>query len=46
MFSGLRSEGLLDFDASSVTLTDEGLMRVDQILPDFYEAKYCNARYT
>ena len=46
VFSGLRGEGLLNFDASSVTLTDEGLMRVDQMLPDFYEAKYCNARYT
>ena len=45
-FSGLRDEGLLNFDPSSVTLTHEGLMRVDQMLPDFYEAKYRNARYT
>ena len=44
--SGLRDEGMLQFDADSVTLTDEGLMRVDQLLPDFYQTQYRNARYT
>jgi coproporphyrinogen III oxidase-like Fe-S oxidoreductase len=43
---GLRDEGMLSFDADSVTLTDEGLLRVDQLLPDFYETQYRNARYT
>ena len=44
--SGLRDEGMLQFDADSVALTDEGLMRVDQLLPDFYQTQYRNARYT
>ena len=37
---------MLQFDANSVALTDEGLMRVDQLLPDFYQTQYRNARYT
>jgi oxygen-independent coproporphyrinogen-3 oxidase len=45
-FAGLRDEGLLDFDADGVALKDEGLLRIDQLLPDFYETKYRNARYT
>ena len=44
--SGLRAEGLLAFTADAIALTDEGLLRVDQLLPDFYDAKYRNARYT
>lgn len=44
--SGLRDEGMLHFDADSITLTDEGLMRVDQLLPDLYHSRYRNARYT
>ena len=43
---GLRAEGLLAFTADAIALTDEGLLRVDQLLPDFYDAKYRNARYT
>lgn len=44
--NGLRDEGMLQFDATSIALTDEGLMRVDQLLPDLYQPKYRNARYT
>ena len=44
--TGLRAEGLLAFTADAIALTDEGLLRVDQLLPDFYDAKYRNARYT
>ena len=44
--TGLRAEGLLAFTADAIALTDEGLLRVDQLLPDFYDAKNRNARYT
>ena len=43
---GLRTEGLLAFTAAAIALTDEGLLRVDQLLPDFYDSKFRNARYT
>ncbi len=43
---GLRDEGLLRIDADAIALTPEGLLRVDQLLPDFYEPQYRNARYT
>ena len=44
--TGLRAEGLLAFTADAIALTDEGLLRVDQLLPDFYDSKFRNARYT
>ena len=42
----MDEEGLLRGDAGAIALTPEGLLRVDQLLPDFYEPKYRNARYT
>lgn len=46
VLSSLSDEGMLQCDATSIALTDEGLMRVDQLLPDLYQTKYRNARYT
>ena len=37
---GLRDEGLLHFAEDRIELTDEGLLRVDQLLPDFYHESY------
>jgi len=42
----LEEEGMLTVDADGVRLTREGLLRVDQLLPEFYDPKYSNARYT
>ena len=42
----LRSEGMLVFDAKEVRLTAEGMLRVDQLLPAFYDERYRNSRYT
>ncbi len=45
-YSKLASEGMLKFDQESVELTPQGLLRVDQLLPEFYAKKHRNARYT
>ena len=42
----LRSEHMLTFDADEVRLTAEGMLRVDQLLPAFYDERYRNSRYT
>jgi oxygen-independent coproporphyrinogen-3 oxidase len=42
----LRDEGMLDFTREEVALTPKGFLRVDQLLPVFYEQKYRNGRYT
>ena len=42
----LQSQGMLSFDAEEVRLTREGMLRVDQLLPAFYDERYRNARYT
>jgi len=42
----LRNEGMLDFTRDEVTLTPQGFLRVDQLLPAFYDQKYRNGRYT
>jgi oxygen-independent coproporphyrinogen-3 oxidase len=42
----LRHEGMLDFTRDEVTLTSQGFLRVDQLLPTFYDQKYRNGRYT
>lgn len=42
----LRSEGMLAFDADGVQLTADGMLRVDQLLPAFYDQRYRNSRYT
>ncbi|MDA1191264.1 MAG: coproporphyrinogen-III oxidase family protein [Candidatus Poribacteria bacterium] len=45
-YGKLRDEGMLTFDENTVTLTPTGFLRVDQLLPEFYDEKYRNARYT
>ena len=42
----LRERQMLEYDEGAVRLTPEGLLRVDQLLPEFYARKYQNARYT
>jgi oxygen-independent coproporphyrinogen-3 oxidase len=45
-YANLQDEGLLYFNHDGITLTQKGLLRVDQLLPVFYEKKYRHARYT
>ena len=46
VYQKLREYGMLDFDSQSITLSRNGLLRVDQLLPEFYDEKYRNSRYT
>jgi oxygen-independent coproporphyrinogen-3 oxidase len=41
-----ESEGYLTLDGDTVTLTREGLLRVDSLLPAFFEAEHRGVRYT
>jgi oxygen-independent coproporphyrinogen III oxidase len=45
-FNGLRGEGMLDWDARRVNLTRAGLLQVDGLLPNFFEAQHQGVRYT
>jgi oxygen-independent coproporphyrinogen-3 oxidase len=45
-FQKFKQQGFLTFSQSQVKLTRKGLLRVDQLLPEFYEPKYRNSRYT
>ena len=45
-YAALRDEGMLTLDDNKIRLTHQGLLRVDQLLPEFYAPKYRNARYT
>ena len=45
-YEKLQNEGMLTFNEGEVKLTRQGLLRVDQLLPEFYAPKYQNARYT
>ena len=45
-FHRLQKRGMLEIEGAVVLLTRAGLLRVDQLLPEFYEARYQNARYT
>ncbi|MFQ5602212.1 MAG: coproporphyrinogen-III oxidase family protein [bacterium] len=42
----LQQEGLLSCKQNEVRLTRSGLLRVDQLLPEFYSESFRNARYT
>lgn len=42
----LEEAGLLTVSDQSVRLTGDGLLRVDRLLPCFYDAKFQNVRYT
>lgn len=45
-YQTLQDHDMLHFDEQSVTLSRQGLLRVDQLLPEFYHEKYRNSRYT
>ncbi|MCH9649930.1 MAG: coproporphyrinogen III oxidase family protein [Deltaproteobacteria bacterium] len=45
-FGALRESGLLKEEQDHLRLSPEGLLRVDQLLPAFYDVKYQGARYT
>ncbi len=46
-FASLRAEGYLDEATSErLTLTREGLLRVDSLLPRFFRPEHTNIRYT
>jgi oxygen-independent coproporphyrinogen-3 oxidase len=47
VWDGLRAEGLLErADAEEIRLTRAGLLRVDSLLPRFYDPAHRDARYT
>jgi oxygen-independent coproporphyrinogen III oxidase len=41
-----HDEGLLDFDQDAVSLSRAGLLRVDSLLPAFFEPEHRGVRYT
>lgn len=41
-----RDQGYLDWSGDEIQLTREGLLRVDGLLPAFFEAEYRSVRYT
>ena len=43
---GLESQGLLTHDGDRYELSREGLLRVDQLLPNFYDEQFRGSRYT
>jgi oxygen-independent coproporphyrinogen-3 oxidase len=46
-FAGLRAEGYLtQADPEGVTLSRDGLLRVDSLLPRFFRPEHTNIRYT
>jgi oxygen-independent coproporphyrinogen-3 oxidase len=45
-FKKLESQGMLSTKNGKVMLSSQGLLRVDQILPEFYDEMYQNARYS
>jgi oxygen-independent coproporphyrinogen-3 oxidase len=45
-YEKLRDEGMLTFTSEEIKLTRKGLLQVDQLLPEFYQPQYRNARYT
>jgi oxygen-independent coproporphyrinogen-3 oxidase len=45
-FRRLEEAGMLHLDQGGVTLTRQGLLQVDALLPEFYAPEHRNARYT
>ena len=45
-YGKLQDEGMLEVHPDGVELTRQGLLRIDQLLPEFYDPVYQNARYT
>ncbi len=46
VYRGYQEDGLLKVEGTAIELTRDGLLRVDSLLPAFYEAVYQNLRYT
>ena len=46
VFDTLRDEGVLDWVGDRITLSREGLLRVDSLLPGFFLPEHRGARYT
>ncbi|MFQ5630376.1 MAG: coproporphyrinogen-III oxidase family protein, partial [bacterium] len=46
VIQSLQSEGWLNIAENKIALTRAGLLRVDSLLPRFYDPEYRNARYT
>jgi oxygen-independent coproporphyrinogen-3 oxidase len=44
--SDMERRGLLRVDDSTVVLSREGLLRIDRLLPEFYDSRCRNLRYT
>ena len=44
--ANLESEGMLTVAPDAVSLTPDGILRADSLLPEFYDPKYRNSRYT
>jgi hypothetical protein len=45
-FERLEERGMLRLSDDRVRLTGQGLARVDSLLPEFYDERFRNARYT
>ena len=45
-FEHLQKKNMLTVSNGSVRLSRQGLLRVDSLLPEFYDPKYRGARYT
>jgi oxygen-independent coproporphyrinogen-3 oxidase len=45
-FEDLKQQNMLEINADEVIVTPEGLLRVDELLPAFYDEKYRESRYT
>jgi oxygen-independent coproporphyrinogen-3 oxidase len=45
-FKDLKQQKMLEYTEKEVTVTEEGLLRVDELLPSFYDEKYRESRYT
>jgi len=45
-YQKLEQEGMVTLNGQEIKLTAKGLLRADSLLPEFYEDKYQNSRYT
>ena len=45
-YQKLELEGMVTLNGREIKLTPKGLLQVDSLLPEFYEEKYQNSRYT
>ncbi|MCH8872501.1 coproporphyrinogen III oxidase family protein [candidate division KSB1 bacterium] len=45
-YQKLEQEGMVTLNGREIKLTPKGLLQVDSLLPEFYEDKYQNSRYT